>query len=353
MNFTNFYELLGVNQSATDAELRRAYRILARRYHPDLNPGKQAEEKFKLISEGYQTLSDPIKRKNYDQKLEQTIKQNLDKRFKAYQTEQDKIKQAKASEQYYKEQKADYEKIKSFQEKLKPQSKNNKTNKQLLDEIKGTFNKTLSSLSSKLNIKKSIRNSSNSKNQKVNKISIIEVSVTMIDVIQGIRKTIELEEPEGIRKIRVKIPAGVRTGSIIRLRSNDLPNEELVIVVRVANHAVLSIEPKGLIVNTPITLKEAIYGANIVMPTVGNEKISLKIPAGSQSGDELRVKAKGIHESSKSDGEIGDLIFRLQITLPSDLSLISANSTIADIENCYSQTIRRAFNSSILDIAKA
>ena len=80
----NHYETLGVPTSASLEEIRRAYRILARRYHPDVNPGKSSEEKFKLIAEAYRVLSDEAKRREFDHELDGLLKGHFDRGKRAY-----------------------------------------------------------------------------------------------------------------------------------------------------------------------------------------------------------------------------------------------------------------------------
>lgn len=251
---------MGLHPRATPDEIRRAYRILARRYHPDVNPENASKNKFQQIAQAYAILSDPDKRREYD-------------------------KQIKPSEQH------------------KPRPKKRPTRptpKQpnLLDGLKSLFVKTAQSIPTT-----------------PHKVSVIEVSITIEEAIRGGVKTVDFVEPEATRRISVTIPKGARDGEIVRLSSRSA-REEIICVLRHMPHPVLSLERRGIIVKLPVTLNEAIAGAKITVPTL-DDPITLSIPPLSQSGTELRVKGKGI-ETSRGKG---DLFYQILIQLPDEVSL--------------------------------
>ncbi len=342
----NFYEILGITTSATESEIRRAYRILARRYHPDLNPTEAASDKFKKISEGYRLLSDAGQRKKYDADLEIHRKKTTNGAFAAYEREQ--AKKDSATERYIRSQAKDYEKIRKMQEVNS--QRRQVENSSLLEDafhttrtIFDTFKSNAKKIIHKKTAPQKNKSASPEQSHKVNSLAIIEVSITVYDSIVGVRKTVEIEEPEGVRKLRVGIPAGARNGSLIRMRSSQ-NQEELVIVVRLARHPFMSIDARGLIIEIPLTLEEAIKGASIKVPTLDEEQIMLKIPPGSQSGTELRVRSKGIKEK---DGR-GDLIYRVMIQIPENFENQSTgflNSLAAD----YKNSIRSALPRTLLE----
>ncbi|MCB0318626.1 MAG: hypothetical protein KDD56_07700, partial [Bdellovibrionales bacterium] len=175
------------------------------------------------------------------------------------------------------------------------------------------------------------------------KVSIIEASITIQDAIFGIKKTIEIVEPEGNRKASVKIPPGSRAGKLIRMRTSTGKTEELVILLRVAPHPMLDLEPKGLIVNIPISVEEATLGASIKVPGI-NEELLLTIPENSQSGDEIRIKNKGI---SLKDGTREDIFYRLQIKLPEFNHAVGLTDKIKELQAYYQDLPRKNLPQSI------
>ncbi len=171
---SNYYKILGIPTSATETELRRAYRILARRYHPDVNPGAQSVERFKLIAEAYGILSDPEKRKQYDLDLKREQANEQEKVFTNFRRQQNEQMQKNARERYYQAQKADYEKIKQFtKSKTTPENKGN-----------DNFGKQIGNFFSKFTSKpgsKNIKNKSSTK--QLEKTQFIEISLRMQDAL--------------------------------------------------------------------------------------------------------------------------------------------------------------------------
>ena len=365
----NYYDLLGLTQSATEAEIRKAYRDLARRFHPDINPDKNSEDKFKAITEGYNVLTNINERKKYDRELDRFLKKTINKKFNAYRTQQAKARTTRpaATERYYNAQKEDYENIKNFQTQRRsvPADKKNKSQDSIFNTLKTGFNRLSdgarsiffepdaqrqeSTGSTTAQEAEAYQQKNPGNGTAVSKISIIEVSVTMNDVLTGVKKTVEIEEADGMRKIRVAVPAGVRSGSVVRMRSASKPEEELVLVIRVAKHPFMQIDSRGLIVDVPITPHEAVTGASIKVPTLEEEQILLKIPPGSQSGEELRVKGKGIADRSGT----GDIYYRLLIQLPVNPLATGIADSAETLSRYYTAPLRMDMPKSLKDIATA
>jgi curved DNA-binding protein len=341
----DYYQILRINQSATEAEVRRAYRILARRYHPDVNPGKDSAMRFRLVAEAYGILRDPEKRKHYDLELESYQRRNLRNSLKSY---RENFRRA-ATKRYYEAQKADYDQIKQWQKAAAdepPEAPEHRSLKEIL--ARWAFQPVhLSTLTN--GVKRFGRwviaaCALPEQASTITKVSIIEISVTIPDALKGVRKTVEVEEPEGVRKINVRVPAGVRNGSIIRLRSQSTPEEELILVTRIAKHPFLSIEPKGLTMEVPITVNEAIAGASIAVPTL-EEPAVLKIPANTQSGAEFRLKKRGI----PGKDERGDLFVRVMVHVPESANAVGIKDKSADLDKYYEQDVRRHLPKSLLE----
>lgn len=336
----NHYRVLGVNSSASLEEIRRAYRILARRYHPDVNPIKGSSEKFRKIAEAYEVLSDGEKRRQFDISLETQPFRGENPKIRAYR----KSATRPSAQDRFRENT-----LNGFGKNAAPRPEDSikpaQTSPSALDEIWKKGENLLKS-----GVKNFFKKSPPSErpvatNRKIQKISIIELSLTVPDAIRGVRKAIEIAEPEGSRKVSVNIPAGVRSGSVIRLRERKSQEEELVLVVRLAHHPYLNILNRGLVVELPITVHEAILGANISVPTL-EEQLVIKVPAGSQSGSEIRLREKGI---PASDGKRGDLFYRLMIRVPESIGAVGLKEKSAELDAYYESPVRTTFPRTLLE----
>lgn len=342
----NHYQTLGINSSATLQEIRRAYRILARRYHPDLNPGKSSEEKFKAVATAYSVLSDPALKEQYDIQLESAPSGSARSAFGGpYENAQRAYQRAR--------RRFDEEKLKSFgkgrpeseqQARPSPESAPTRAPSGGLAEQLKIAGKKLRGLWP-FSAEKNGSMEHDGTASTVSRLSIIEVSVSIKDAITGIKKTVEIAEPEGTRKVSVRIPPGVRNGSVVRLRAKGSPGEDLVLVVRVASHPFLSIHNRGLVAEIPVTVQEAVVGASITVPTL-EEPVILKIPPNAQSGLELRLKEKGMLQK---DGTRGDLFFRLLVQVPESQHAVGIKEKVAELDKYYESPVRRTIPKSLLE----
>lgn len=348
----NYYKNLGLNNSATQKEIKRAYRILARRYHPDVNPDLDTAERFKAISEAYQTLSDPVQREQYDQQLESFEKKTADRRYQAYTQEATERFRAQSRHAEFIRQQATQA---AGSEGKQSQTAQTKSTEDLLKTVRanaGTLIRKLKDvLVHPLSLKKTAASALQRKlrptaksGKNVRQVSLIEVSLSIEDAIAGIRKTIEIDEPGSSRKISVKIPAGVKTGDIVRMRSKAASEEELVLIIRVARHPFLSLTNKGLIVELPISLSEAFRGARITVPTL-DDQVVIKIPAGTQSGTEFRLKHKGVQ---LRDGTRGDLYYRVLVKIPEAANGDAIVEKVEALNQCYKSPVRSDFPSRLI-----
>jgi DnaJ-class molecular chaperone len=364
----NHYETLGLLNSATTEEIRRAYRILARRYHPDVNPGHKNEETFRLIAEAYAILSDGEKRKQYDLEFEVASRDRVHSGTQAYQRAARAHTSARkkfyeAKHQHFGKINPEGEKVQTAAPKLEPQTAS------LSSILKGAtafWNKVTAApkpaprgnrpqqqrptappnRETPSNANRSERPLSEElQSAPVLKISVVEVSISIRDAIYGVRKAIEISEPEGTRKVSVNVPPGVRTGSVLHLRSKGLQTEDLVVVVRIASHPMLSVQPKGLVAEIPISIREAIEGGNISVPTL-EDSVVLKVPPGSQSGSELRVKGRG---TPLKDGSRGDLFVRLMIKIPESPAGVGIREKAIEFDAYYEKSVRNGLPKTLLE----
>jgi molecular chaperone DnaJ len=290
----DFYAVLGVSKTVTDAELKKVYRKLARQYHPDSNPGDpKAEAKFKEISEAHSVLSDPELRREYDQ----IRAMGSGARFSAG----GRPGQPGGFEDVFGglfnggQQRANY------------QGSGGSSFEDLLGGMfgGGGFGSTSGGYRGA---------GGPTKGRDVN-------ASTTLDFVTAINgETIRLQ-PQGGKPINVKIPAGVSDGQKIRLKGKGEESfdggaaGDLVLTVSVRKHPVFERDGLNLRVLVPVTFVEATLGATIEVPTLGGEPVKLRVAPGTPSGRILRVKGRGVVTEKSS----GDLLAEIQVAVPSHL----------------------------------
>ena len=347
----DYYKTLGLSSAATREEIRRAYRILARRYHPDVNPGKATDEKFRQISEAYEVLSNPEQRRQYDGEREthDTFTSAFDKAHQAYRKQQAAVKrpsQPKPPPQQ------NPRPTPQPPPRPQPQSQPDPKIARVSPKPKPTRFSTLKrSLETSLSRAKNILSKPpppKSNRPTISSIALMEVSISVFEAIAGARKTIEVGEKNGeTKKVSVSIPAGVRQGSIVRMRSKD-SSEEIIFIIRVAHHPWISMTHRGLSIEVPITLSEAISGAKIQVPSLG-DPLLVTVEPGVQSGTEVRLKGQGI---PLPDGSRGDMYMRFLIKLPPMLNSTESAIIVSDLEALYDTSVREHLPRSIMDAGR-
>lgn len=343
----NYYKTLGLNSSATADEVRRAYRVLARRYHPDVNPEKGSDEKFKAISQAYEVLSNTDKRAKFDLEFDRQQRSHLQAELKAY---QDAARRAgniyhNNRPKHYGYQRRPNLRVDESETTKKPNSPALPFYHKVLQFISSLMRKDLKTLFPRGSGKSEILQQKHGQQVTANQILIIEVSISMIDALTGTKKTIEIGCDKQRRKISVRIPAGVRTGSVVRLRSRSHPNEDLILIMRIASHPFISILPKGLVIEIPITLNEAISGAQVVVPTL-RKPATVTVPPGTQSGSEIRLKGEGLNQEN---GERGDLFVRLMIHVPESPDAVGLKEKAKELDLYYGAQLRQRLPKSVLE----
>ncbi len=274
LSYTNYYEVLGVSRDADQDAIRRAYRKLAREYHPDLNSDDDAEERFKEIGEAYEALSDPEKRERYDRLGEnwrQTERESPDESFTEFFTNQ-----GWGGE------------------------RNVEFGEDLFEALFGTRGqRTGGPLRGR------------------DREALLELSLE--DALAGGRRRLTLDG----REVNVNFPAGVGDGQLIRLAGQGRagydggPPGDLFLRVLLKPHR--RFHRRGghdLDVDLPITPSQAALGDTVSIETPrGNAQI--RVPAGSSSGRRLRLRGRGL---PKRGGESGDLHAVVKIVVPKTLS---------------------------------
>jgi DnaJ-class molecular chaperone len=328
----DYYKLLSVETSASAAEIRRAYRVLARRYHPDLNPGAQSGDVFKEISTAYKVLIDPTKRKSYDVELRASQRSHVNKQASSASFQKKRYEHAERARNDNRNTKNRFS-SESTRQSTKKHTSNDNTDRsasrstEKMQDKQPLLLRTLTSF----------KNLFSQGGGQPSAVSVVEISVSIREAVLGAKKVVEIEDSHHKRRVSVKIPPGVRTGSVIHLKSKKGQGEDLVVIVRIAPHAYLSMHIKGLVVEVPVTIKEAIQGARIRVPTL-EEPALVSIPPGSQSGHEIRLRNRG---PLQRDGSRGDIFYRLLIRVPEQPFAPGLSEKVHQVTAYYEETVRK------------
>jgi curved DNA-binding protein len=289
----DLYEILGVPRKASGEEIKRAYRKLARKYHPDMNPGnKAAEEKFKEVTAAFEVLSDEKRRKLYDEFGPDALRSGFDeKRAEEYRRWRREGAPAGGMPFDF----GDYERVHVGDY--------------------GTFD--FGSIFGDL-FGGGRRGGRRRAAGPVPGADVeAEIEVDLRDAVLGAERELRVDG----RTLRVKIPAGVTDGSRIRLAGqggespNGGPSGDLFLGVRLREHPLVRREGRDLYVDLPLTVPEAALGAEVVLPTFDGA-VQLRVPPGSPSGRQLRLRGRGLPDLR--GGPRGDLYAVAKIVLPEE-----------------------------------
>jgi curved DNA-binding protein len=286
MDFIDYYKVLGVEKNSSEEDIKKAYRKLARKYHPDINPNdKEAKAKFQQVNEANEVLSDPEKRKKYDQ---------YGKDWKhAEQFEQARQQQGQrpysggfdGGQPYY-----EFEGGGDFS-----------------DFFESMFGRSAGGNRS---------SQTKFRGQDVN----AELQINLTDAYKTHQQTFSING----KNIRITIPAGVEDGQVIKLKGyggpgvNSGPNGDLYITFRIANNTRFKRLGNDLYVTQEIDLYTAILGGEVTIESMDG-KLKLKVQPETQNGTKIRLKGKGF-PVYKKDREFGDLFVTYEVKLPTNLN---------------------------------
>jgi curved DNA-binding protein len=258
----DYYKVLGVNRNATDDEIKKQYRRLARKYHPDVSKLKNAEKRFKEVNEAYDVLKNKEKRSNYD-------------RFGS----------------------ADGNPFQGGGFRPPPQGNTRYQSTGQTGDFGGFGQGSFSDIFEKMfNTGAGSQTQGqggfssaagfNTDQSKKQTEQSIEVFVSLEDVYLGVEKTFRLSLPghKEAKRLKVKIPKGIKEGQ---------NGADLYLIIKFKKHHLFTLDGDDIHLNLPITVWEAALGATLSIPTLGGT-VEMKMPAGSQSGKKLRLKGRGL-----------------------------------------------------------
>jgi len=296
----DYYKLLGVEKSASPEEIKKAYRKLALKHHPDRNKGnKEAEEQFKKISEAYAVLSDKEKRQQYDTVGSAGFQQRY--------SQEDIFRNADLGD-ILREFGINFGGGRAtfrgsgggggFEEMFRQQGAGGRAGHGFHDfhqqqQVKG------------------------------NDLSL-ELPISLDEVLTGAEKTISLGRGSAAEKVSVKIPAGIETGKKLRISGKGSPSPmggpsgDLYLLIRVEPHPTFTREGSHLTMDLQIPYSSAVFGAEVEVPTLEGKQLKVKVPPGCQPQAKLRLRKHGLPDSP--GGARGDLLVKILVAVPKDLS---------------------------------
>ena len=279
MNFVDYYKILGIDKSASAKDIKNAYRKLARKHHPDLNPNDtDAKKNFQLVNEANEVLSDPEKRKKYD------------------------------------EYGGDWQHAEEF-EKAKQNQGQSRGARNSGEQYGGDFSDFFESMFG------GAGGSSRGRQMKYRGEDYTsELHLELVDAYTTHKQTISVNG----QKIRITVPAGIENGQIIKISGhggpgvNGGPNGDLYITFSIANHSIFKRLGNNLYATIDLDLYTAVLGGEIILDTL-NGQVKLKVKPETQNNSKVKLKGKGF-PVYKNEGQFGDLLLTYSIRIPTNLS---------------------------------
>ncbi|MGH2377671.1 MAG: DnaJ C-terminal domain-containing protein [Candidatus Limnocylindria bacterium] len=297
VEYKDYYKILGVPKGAKTEDVKKAYRRLARTYHPDLNKGADAERRFKEVNEAHEVLSDPEKRKRYDQlganwdrfsrgggapgrgNFEWVFTGTPGRGFEG-------AGDLGGFSDFFRTFFGDLGGV-SQEDILRGRRTNGRVRQRSGEDLEG------------------------------------EVEIPLAEAFKGTERSVEVRRSDGAtRRLDVRIPAGVRDGQRIRLAGQGGPGQaggpagDMFLRVRVQAHPFFRREGDDLHADLPVALHEALLGAEVTVPTLKG-RVTLKIPAETQNGRTIRLAGQGM---PRAGGGSGDLFVTVKAVLPQKLT---------------------------------
>ncbi len=291
----DYYQILGVGRDATADEIKKVYRKLAMKYHPDKAKGdkKQAEEKFKQISEAYAVLSNPEKKKEYDEFGSQVFKDKF--------TQEDIFRGFDFSDIFSDARSESiFSRIFGGQAGGRPRGR---TRTFRYGGPEGAYEPVQAPKGQDL---------------------LVDLPLTLHEIAFGADKLVSFSHQGQVEKMSVKIPAGTLPGKKLRLTGKGSPGPmggppgDLYVKIKEVEHPVFKREGNDLLVDRRIKLSEATLGTKVTVPTLDGKTMSLKVPPGTQSQTKMRLKNYGLPGANGKSR--GDQLVRIIVETPATLT---------------------------------
>ncbi len=296
----DYYQILGVNKDSSAAEIKKAYRKLALQFHPDKNNGgKEAEDKFKEISEAYAVLSDPEKKKQYDLYGSADFRQRYSQEdiFRGFDLN-DILRQF------------------GFRSGQTGSPRGQMHN---MGGAGSPFT-TFFSQGPAGGCGGGSCHSTLEKGQDMN----YQITISLEDVLHGAERTITLRKNGSTQNVSVKIPKGIEEGKKLRLQGKGGPSPQggppgdLYLKVEIAPHQLFSRDGDDLIVEKPVSFSEACFGTRIEVETLEGKKFMVTVGPATDHNARLRIRGYGLPRGPM--GERGDLFVRISVQVPRELN---------------------------------
>ncbi len=309
----DYYRILGVSEDADEKAIRQAYRKLARKHHPDVNPGdKTAEERFKDINEANEVLADPEKRKKYDEM------RRYHQQYGRWPGEGRPAAGAAAGADAFRGGNYQYRTV----------------NEEDLHDLFGgqspfsSFFETYFHSGSAPGGQRRSRAAEGSPRERPaarGEDTEAEIEVTLAEAYQGAKRTIGLTEPDGTsRRLEITIPAGVDEGARIRLAGQGMAGRagrgDLYVRVRLLTDPRFTREGATLRTSVEAPLAVAMLGGEAHVPTPDGRRLLLRIPSPTQNGRTFRLRGQGMPTRTGQTEQRGDLIAEVKVALPTQLN---------------------------------
>lgn len=286
MKYVDYYKILGLSKDASQKDIKNAYRKLARKYHPDVNPNnKEAEKKFKQINEANEVLGNTENRKKYD---------TYGKDWQ----HAEEFEKAKAQQQ----------KHRSYAHGTSGQSYNNIHEDDFSDFFSTMFGSGFQQQGGR-------RQTFRGRDYNT------ELQLNLTDTLQTKKHTLSVNN----KNIRLTIPAGIENGQTIKIKNQGEKvghggvDGDLYIKFKITNNTNFKRDKNNLYLNADLDLYTAILGGDLIISTIDNKKIKLKIKPETQNNTRVKLKGKGM-PVYKKEGQFGDLFVTLKVKIPTGLT---------------------------------
>jgi len=310
MEFKDYYSTLGVAKDASDKEIKQAFRKLARKYHPDVNPGdKSAEARFKELNEANEVLSDPEKRKKYDE---------LGANWRQYEQAQQSGAGAGSpfGGQWTWNTGAGGPRPMTEEEMADMFGSGDSPFSDFFRTFFGGDDEPMSG-----------RRTTRSRAPRAQKGRDVEheIELNLEEALQGTVQRLGIRHDGELRNVEVRIPPGVKDGSRVRVSgeggrgSANGPSGDLFLRVRLRPHPTFEHKGRDLYTKVRVPITTAVLGGEVEVPTLSGKSLRLKIPPSTQNGQVFRLRGHGLPSVGKAD-ERGDLYATVDLALPQTLT---------------------------------